>query len=525
MTDFAKAKATGTKSIDDMRFRIRSIRAHAMSKRVSEDVDDRTKHTPIVLIGTHFDEIKMKEKDGVDWVQHVNNVLLREFGTVMIISDNDMKAKWRKGSSLCYWPVDSTDENDPNIKKLRILLFKAIVNDPLDYINDPIPISWLKVMDELVRMSDNEPLLQLYSTNKEQLSVFVLIHKFHALDDTAGDTEAYIKRAIALMQYGHRIGAFVYFYNIPGLEGFCILNPQWIIDTMAYIIRDVKLHRFRRDYSAMEVNGGASWASLVTKGVLDLALLRRLWMGEEHCVDFLANLLVNLGLFGVLQVKEGNIDQRFLVPSMITVPFDVEHFAGIFILKHLGLESLKGGCGNKVQFEDGFMPIGYCNRVIAILVTVWKRSYIEADPFMLPNGCLLRMGTCPYALILDTRTNSIVIISHSKDASVLIMPHIIDAMTDVNDHIYNGLLHFNYEEGELMECIGDNVLPPVGDNKTMDDSKLVAYRDVTHAPLPNLDLANGLDGDDHMRDINIDIFTEIFTDVNISKAKAEFHRC
>ena len=67
MTDFAKAKATGTKSIDDMRFRIRSIRAHAMSKRVSEDVDDRTKHTPIVLIGTHFDEIKMKEKDGVDW--------------------------------------------------------------------------------------------------------------------------------------------------------------------------------------------------------------------------------------------------------------------------------------------------------------------------------------------------------------------------------------------------------------------------------------------------------------------------
>ena len=53
---------------------------------------------------------------------------------------------------------------------------QEIIEDRLDYVyvNDPIPISWLKVMDELVKMSDDDPLLQLYSTNK---------HEEHALLD------------------------------------------------------------------------------------------------------------------------------------------------------------------------------------------------------------------------------------------------------------------------------------------------------------------------------------------------------
>ena len=57
---------------------------------------------------------------------------------------------------------------------------------------------------------------------------------------------------------------------------------------------------FSRDFKAMDVNNREYWTALMMKGILDLALLRRLWLGEEHCLDFFANLMVNLGLFGVL---------------------------------------------------------------------------------------------------------------------------------------------------------------------------------------------------------------------------------
>ena len=67
-------------------------------------------------------------------------------------------------------------------------------------------------MDELVvSMPNDEPLLQLYSSNRNDLSIVGLMHKFHAVDNIRDDEEACIKRSIAFMNFGHQIGAFVYF--------------------------------------------------------------------------------------------------------------------------------------------------------------------------------------------------------------------------------------------------------------------------------------------------------------------------
>ena len=315
LTDLIEANE---EAINDICFWIKSIRAHAVSKRSSEAADDKKKkHATVILIGTHYDRIKTNAKGRSKSKNHTNRSLQKINNILCPILDIVPKEKGDGGKELCYWPVDNIDREDPNTWELRKLLVGAIIEDPLGYINDPIPISWLKIMDELVSMSNDEPLLQLYSSNRNDLSIVGLMHKFHAVDDIRDDEEACIKRSIAFMNFGHQIRAFVYFDSIPGLQGFCILNPQWILDTMTYIIRDVKLHRFRRDYNAMKINDGESWKNLMTKGILDLAILRKLWLGEEHCVDFLANLMVNLGLFGTMPVEEGNSDQHFLVPGMM----------------------------------------------------------------------------------------------------------------------------------------------------------------------------------------------------------------
>ena len=60
-----------------------------------------------------------------------------------------------------------------------------------------------------------------------------------------------------------------------------------------------------------------------------------------------------VGLFGVLPLEKGKPDQRFVVPSMITVPFDVKQFSDTMILEHLGLDSMEGGCKKTIRIAIG----------------------------------------------------------------------------------------------------------------------------------------------------------------------------
>ena len=84
--------------------------------------------------------------------------------------------------NICFWPVDyNTDPNDPNITVLRQVLIKAIVKDPLDYLNDHIPLSRIKLIDVLVDLSEEVPVMQLYSDDNNDPSIVGLMRKYNAL--------------------------------------------------------------------------------------------------------------------------------------------------------------------------------------------------------------------------------------------------------------------------------------------------------------------------------------------------------
>ena len=82
-----------------------------------------------------------------------------------------------------------------------------------------------------------------------------------------------------------------------------ILSPQWVIDCITYVIRDYQLHRFRRDYRAMDLNAGEDWKALLAHGRLSSRLLGCLWIGEKHNHRFTLLLMHKLGLFASLGDK------------------------------------------------------------------------------------------------------------------------------------------------------------------------------------------------------------------------------
>lgn len=76
------------------------------------------------------------------------------------------------------------------------------------------------------------------------------------------DTVSSRKRALVFVQFCTQIGAVFSFDSIPGLQNYCILHRQWLLDTITYVVRDFKLHRFCRDCNAMNLNNGKSWTAL-----------------------------------------------------------------------------------------------------------------------------------------------------------------------------------------------------------------------------------------------------------------------
>ena len=450
-------------ALDNLHFWIKSIEMHAVSK------NDGSDSAPIVFVGTHYDDFKESPESAAKLTQ-IDKILVHEFGAYKSLQKSEtelIKGReflYNKDQKLCFWPVDNTVDNtisdDGNIQELRTILVRAIVEDPLKYLDELIPISWLDVIDELARLSkDGVPLLRLYSDDKDTASsVLGLLREKKAFDDIGtnhedGDeiaSQKQKKRAIAFLQFCHRIGVLVYFDAIPGLQDFCILDPQWLLDTITYVVRDFQLHRFRRDHNAMELNDGKDWESLLRNGILEAQLLRKLWLGEDdQSFGFLCKLMIKIGLFGYFtNTNENEQDQnsiRFLVPSIISSPFPLEGFSISFqskVKEHLGEGSIL--IDSIIEFPD-FLPTGFYDQVVARLVTDWSEGYGQKNPQLFPLGSLLYMCSDPFALVLKVKTCSIDVIT-TADTRSQILPHIKNTMNSINREIYRGRLQFNCPE-------------------------------------------------------------------------------
>ena len=72
---------------------------------------------------------------------------------------------YNQNEDLCFWPVDNSDNKDPNISRLQSIIVDAVKTDELDYLDDPIPRAWLTMCDKLAEHCEDESVLCVHSSD------------------------------------------------------------------------------------------------------------------------------------------------------------------------------------------------------------------------------------------------------------------------------------------------------------------------------------------------------------------------
>jgi hypothetical protein len=230
----------------------------------------------------------------------------------------------------------------------------------------------------------------------------------------------------------------VYFDSVPGMENQVILNPQWVIDSIAYIVRDIQLHRFGRDRKAMELQAGVAWSNWVHRGILTESLLNCLWIDRREHRDFLLRLMRELGLFAQLPVRTDTGELRYFVPSTVSAVIvrssDSAHMSHRTANPEL--------CTVDFDFKP-FLPNGFFERVVNRLVSDWPDGYMEIDPNISWNAAELCVSGPEYQVKLivhkEAHTISAVV---GNDHAELIIPHVKDVVDTVNKEFYFGRIIF-----------------------------------------------------------------------------------
>ncbi len=525
----SKDKREKDEAIENLVFWVKSIILYSASDDPSSR-NNQQQHSPILLVGTHCGSIKddIKDSSAEDKLKGIDQIIRRELGcdntppsrnTTTEQNDNSStkntvenklkdiyieggKMCYNQKQDLCFWPVENSDHKDENIIYLRGLLRDLIMAQ--DYVQEAVPIPWLGAIDELVRVSEKHSLVPIKTLYNDSgaASIVGTLQECDVLsqEDSTDNNEA---TAVAFLKFCHGLGLFVYFDDIPGLQDYCILNPQWIIDQSTYIVRDFKLHRFQRDYDAMALQGGESWRIMLKKGILDVPLLQELWRGEDiDRIEFLVTFMIKVAFFSQLPRKFGsqtvgrgsnsllsrnasepnNPGSRLLVPSLITSPYHFSRNESPLLSKldeylcsyscrsrslvcgvldengsiHLTpsvadeYTAHRGRCTKSFEFPF-FLPFGFYDRLVTTLVNrflsrdAFPQDCVDyQDPVLFRDGCILYfMGSKskPFAVHLNSASSRIDIITNAKDNLLdCIISEVNAAIDSINVNFCHGRL-------------------------------------------------------------------------------------
>jgi hypothetical protein len=328
-------------------------------------------------------------------------------------------------------------KSDKNVETLRLVLLRTMQNDPLDYLNDPIPKTWLACGDALSKM--DEPFLRVSSADETESTVVSVMRESEALAGCDDDQQKCDSRARAMLQFFNLLGVVTYFDGVPGLMNRVILGPQLVMDSITYVVRDFKLHRFRRDRKAKALRDGGAWTNLLVRGILEYALLDFLWIGEREHHDFLISLMEKLGMFAKLHAPDPHGGgTRYLVPCTVSSvsttacwrhkePRDVA-------ARHLSSDGDGELALGTFDFR-GYLPTGMFERTVNKLVSGWPRSYADCDPVIEHNAAFLRLGKVGFVIVLDKSAH--IIRSFAAAHCIQDVNYWVNvALNDVNREIY-----------------------------------------------------------------------------------------
>ena len=311
---------------------------------------------PLVLLGTHLDTLDGAGR-GELGLAAIHEMLLREFSAEPAWATLHNNAE----QHLCFFPVTNRAA-DRNIVRLRALIEELAENDRIkaddaqSYVNSSIPLSWLRLVDELKRREREEGESHLSRREVDAVAQACGVYAHLAISDLTERKILLSKLLVHLTTLG-----IVVYMEEAGLDDVVILNPQWLLDCIVCVVRDFGLHPLSRDR-------WIPWKELVAlreQGVLAESALRIFWSEETDSINFLKSFLFKIGVMCELPQRREKTGREFLIPAAILSGTDGEE-AGSDFQKFSPKLCAGLVCEITVSFPR-FLPQGLIERLVVAL--------------------------------------------------------------------------------------------------------------------------------------------------------------
>ena len=434
-----------TEARNELTFWLNSIAIHAHG-------------APVFVVGTHA-------KSAV-----VDVDLLSTEITAMVDDAGLQESLQRTRDASSFFAVDTIydDKEAPIYAELKRAIEASIENDPDAYVKKDLPLAWLFTCDELQCECGEE---DLYFTDVEGVNQ-VLNQVYTKMPPRIRD-ERGADECIAMLTKFDDLGVISHFGAKHGraTDRLVIMQPQWILDMFAAVIRNVRMHRFPRDAEAWtgqslkgrqrfyDASTGAKlWKDYSQDGILDRRLLEYLWPdkeckpgekpenwqpGDVRCL--LLDVMTELRLVVPYRcsAEEANTTARttekYLVPSIL--PYGEP--TGLFCQGGPPIPQMQA----KIEVQTmttgvKYLPSGCFSRLLASLAA-------SADPW--ETRCQIRRSAAHMSLnngaimvaVSECRSENAILVRmepvSSRDVAV---KRVRDALEDLSVSFYSSMLEF-----------------------------------------------------------------------------------
>ncbi|XP_033730298.1 uncharacterized protein LOC117319634 [Pecten maximus] len=326
---------------------VRNIGAY--SSRVYNPSKLRTHHPPIIIVGTHMDQVNAKFTN--ETADEKDNRLQKMRLNICSITELTNAKKEEGFVFLRFCTVDNSINDDPAFEKIREYILEAAVYQ--DQWERELPGSWLALEREILKQREWKHVMT--------------IQEIKELDDQCeypiGDEEN-IKM---FLEYLHSTRSVLYFRQY----GKVIINPQWVINAFREILTDEKFLDPNDLLLTADLNKYSQSA------ILTVDLAKTLWKSKKdgsyiQHVDILFAFLEEFGLLVKAclgQDQQGNpiYDDDYTVPSKLQNIPDMNQISDLLNAK--GTVCSQTLC---FVFQDVFTPQELFERIYAGVIKVFR---------------------------------------------------------------------------------------------------------------------------------------------------------
>lgn len=256
------------------------------------------KGAPILLVGTHKDQVKSSEEH-----QQISDVLLEILGDRLVEQVTPFAKEQEDG--LWFYPIDNSlsgaQNPDPVVAELRQAIELVAKEDPEEYLERPIPIRWRGILDILLKQEESF----LTMTEMKRMAAEQCLPAWQLMP---------------MLEMFHELGVLFHFSTPAELREIVILQPQWLVSGMCQVIFDWSLHE-QEHHKVIKLEMKSAYDAWREKGMVTRRLLDRLWefgFQEPHLKAFLLRFMEEVAL--ICEVDPGS----FLVPCLLPPAAAVE---------------------------------------------------------------------------------------------------------------------------------------------------------------------------------------------------------